>query len=159
MAEQSCLLSSCTGKTGAAGSNPAPSATLRMPAFAYILRNRTSGRHYIGSTTDLDRRLSDHQRGNTPSTRNRGRWELVYSEECADLKAARNVSGRSRAIGVECNSRPCWSGAAPAERDCTGKTGAAGSNPAPSASWEMKSLARPLCGLASGFSGKFYLVV
>jgi len=62
---------------------------LLMPAFAYILRNQTSGRHYIGSTTDLSRRLSDHKRGNTPSTRNRGRWELVYSEECADLKAAR----------------------------------------------------------------------
>ena len=89
MAEQSCLLSSCTGKTGAAGSNPAPSATLLMPAFVYILRNQSSGRHYIGSTTDLSRRVSDHKRGNTPSTRSRGRWELVYSEECTDLKAAR----------------------------------------------------------------------
>ncbi len=27
LSEQSCLLSSCTGKTGAEGSNPSPSAT------------------------------------------------------------------------------------------------------------------------------------
>jgi len=60
-----------------------------MPAFVYILRNRASGRHYIGSTTDLQRRLADHQRGNTASTRNRGSWELVYFEQWSDLKAAR----------------------------------------------------------------------
>ncbi len=60
-----------------------------MPAFVYILRNLSSGRHYIGSTTDLRRRLADHQRGNTPSTRKRGPWRLAYSEELLDLKAAR----------------------------------------------------------------------
>ncbi|MGH9804388.1 MAG: GIY-YIG nuclease family protein [Candidatus Acidiferrales bacterium] len=60
-----------------------------MPAFVYILRNETSGRHYIGSTNDMRRRLADHARGNTPSTRNRGPWKLVYSEECRDLTAAR----------------------------------------------------------------------
>ncbi len=60
-----------------------------MPAFVYVLRNLSSGRHYIGSTTDLRRRLADHQRGNTPSTRKRGPWRLAYSEELPDLKAAR----------------------------------------------------------------------
>jgi len=60
-----------------------------MAAFVYILRNQKTGRHYIGSTTDLVRRLADHARGNTPSTRNRGAWQLVYREQCPDLKAAR----------------------------------------------------------------------
>jgi len=60
-----------------------------MRAFVYILRNQTSGRHYIGSTNDLQRRLADHKRGNTPSTRHTHLWELVYSEERPDLKAAR----------------------------------------------------------------------
>ncbi len=60
-----------------------------MPAFVYILRNLASGRHYIGSTTDLKRRWADHQRGNTPSTRKHGPWHLVYFEECNDLSAAR----------------------------------------------------------------------
>jgi len=60
-----------------------------MAAFVYVLRSQTTGRHYIGSTTDLHRRLADHERGNTPTTRKQGRWRLVYCEECADLRAAR----------------------------------------------------------------------
>ncbi len=60
-----------------------------MPAFVYVLRNLSTGRHYIGSTTDLNRRLADHERGNTPSTRKCGPWRLVHFEELPDLKAAR----------------------------------------------------------------------
>ena len=59
-----------------------------MPASVYILRNRKSGRHYIGSATDLQRRLADHQRGNTRSTRG-GVWKLVYSEALPSLSSAR----------------------------------------------------------------------
>ncbi|MGH9556552.1 MAG: GIY-YIG nuclease family protein [Terriglobales bacterium] len=58
-------------------------------AFLYILQSDSSGRFYIGSTTDPDRRLSEHQRGKTPSTRGRGPWRLVYREEFPTLKAAR----------------------------------------------------------------------
>ena len=60
-----------------------------MPAFVYILRSRSTGRHYTGSATELKRRLQDHRRGNTPSTRKQGPWDLVYFEECPDLAAAR----------------------------------------------------------------------
>ena len=37
-----------------------------MPC-AYILRGST-GRHYIGSNTDIERRLSEHQRDHTHTT-------------------------------------------------------------------------------------------
>lgn len=47
----------------------------------YILKNSISGRHYIGSTNDLERRIFEHNRGQTKSTRQQGRWELVYQEE------------------------------------------------------------------------------
>jgi len=60
-----------------------------MPATVYILRNHKTGRHYIGSTTNLERRLRDHDRGNTPSTRGRGPWLLVYAEQCPGLASAR----------------------------------------------------------------------
>jgi len=60
-----------------------------MPATVYILRNEMTGRHYVGSTTDLARRLRDHQRGNTPSTRQPGPWVLVYREDYSDLSSAR----------------------------------------------------------------------
>lgn len=47
----------------------------------YILKNKQSGRHYIGSTSDIIRRLEEHNRGQTFSTRyGKNNWELVYSE-------------------------------------------------------------------------------
>ncbi len=59
-----------------------------MP-FLYILQSQSSGRYYIGSTTDLARRISEHHRDHTPSTRNRGPWSLVYQEEFRTLPEAR----------------------------------------------------------------------
>ena len=43
----------------------------------------------MGSTDDLPRRLSEHARNHTPSTRGRGPWALVYKEEFASLMEAR----------------------------------------------------------------------
>jgi predicted GIY-YIG superfamily endonuclease len=40
-------------------------------AWAYILRG-DSGRHYIGSTTNLERRLKEHRHGQTHSTKRLG---------------------------------------------------------------------------------------
>jgi predicted GIY-YIG superfamily endonuclease len=54
-------------------------------AWAYILRG-DSGRHYIGSTTDLGRRLEDHRRGQTHSTKRLGgNLEIVAAVELAGL--------------------------------------------------------------------------
>ena len=58
-------------------------------AYIYILQSETTGRFYVGSTNDLDRRLSEHARNHTPSTRQRGPWKLVYREEFATLAQAR----------------------------------------------------------------------
>jgi putative endonuclease len=55
----------------------------------YILQSETTGRFYIGSTQDLDRRLSEHLRGHTPSTRGRGPWNLIYTESFESLLEAR----------------------------------------------------------------------
>jgi putative endonuclease len=44
---------------------------------------------YVGSTDDLERRMSEHLRGHTPSTRGRGPWKLVYKEEFVTLLEAR----------------------------------------------------------------------
>jgi len=57
-------------------------------SFLYILESETTGRFYIGSTDDLDRRLAEHQRGQTPSTRGRGPWKLVYTEKFVSLLEA-----------------------------------------------------------------------
>ena len=60
-----------------------------MAAFLYILQSETSGKFYVGSTDDLDRRLSEHARNHTPSTRGRGPWSLVYRESFTTLLDAR----------------------------------------------------------------------
>ena len=71
------------------GSRPHGPTIPVMVAFVYILQSQTSGKFYVGSTHDLDRRLSEHERGHTPSTRGRGPWKLVHKEEFASLLEAR----------------------------------------------------------------------
>ena len=56
----------------------------------YILQSESTGRFYIGSTTDLDRRLRDHAAGNTITTKGRGAWRLAYREDFPSLSAARH---------------------------------------------------------------------
>jgi len=56
-----------------------------MTCFVYILgaRGRIGTRTYVGWTTDLDRRLGEHNAG-TGARSTRGReWVLLYAERCA----------------------------------------------------------------------------
>ena len=71
------------------GSSPHGPTTSPLVATVYILQSESTGRYYVGSTTDLKRRLSEHGRDHTPSTRNRGPWKLVHREEYATLLDAR----------------------------------------------------------------------
>ena len=60
-------------------------------AWVYILRG-SSGRHYIGSTNDLERRLIEHRNGGTHSTARLGYpLELVASLEIPELTEARKL--------------------------------------------------------------------
>ena len=47
----------------------------------YILQNKITKRFYTGSTNNLQRRLIEHNRGQTKSTRQKGKWNLIYKEE------------------------------------------------------------------------------
>jgi putative endonuclease len=58
-------------------------------ASLYILQSEKTGQYYVGSTSDLDRRVSEHLRDHTPSTRKRGPWKLVLREDFATLLEAR----------------------------------------------------------------------
>ena len=60
-------------------------------AWVYILRG-ASERHYIGSTTNLRRRLEQHGRGHTASTKRLGgELQLVIAKELPTLQAARTL--------------------------------------------------------------------
>ena len=54
----------------------------------YILQNSFTKRHYIGSTSDLDRRFAEHNRGQNKSTRQKGTWILVFKEEFKTFEQA-----------------------------------------------------------------------
>ncbi len=60
-----------------------------MEAFIYILFSQTLNRYYVGSTTALDRRFAEHNRGKEKFTKTGIPWLLVYSETFEELKQAR----------------------------------------------------------------------
>jgi predicted GIY-YIG superfamily endonuclease len=60
-------------------------------AWVYILRG-SSGRHYIGSTVDVDARFAQHLRGHTATTKRLGgALKIVAKKEVATLKQAREI--------------------------------------------------------------------
>ena len=48
--------------------------------YVYVLRSLKNGRYYTGSTDDLDRRLNEHNTGQSNYTRLTRPFERVYSE-------------------------------------------------------------------------------
>ncbi|MGA9119237.1 MAG: GIY-YIG nuclease family protein [Bacteroidota bacterium] len=48
--------------------------------FVYVLESERTGRKYTGSTANLERRLGEHNRGETRSTRGKGPWKVVHQE-------------------------------------------------------------------------------
>ena len=50
--------------------------------YVYVLQIKKTGRHYIGQTHNLVKRLEKHSRGETKSMKNSGEFEVVYVEEC-----------------------------------------------------------------------------
>jgi putative endonuclease len=52
-----------------------------MPHYAYILYSNTNDRYYIGSTSDIEKRLKRHNAGATPSTKSGKPWKVVYTKQ------------------------------------------------------------------------------
>ena len=59
-------------------------------SYVYILKNKI-GKLYIGSTTNIVRRIKQHQQGHTPSTKKLGKMELVFSQKFDNLDMARKI--------------------------------------------------------------------
>jgi len=65
--------------------------------YVYILKNQ-KGKYYIGSTTDIQRRMRQHEEGHTPSTHKMGKLELVFSQKFETLKDARYIEQRLKKL-------------------------------------------------------------
>ena len=48
--------------------------------YTYILYSPTIKKFYIGVTSNIEQRIHYHNAGRSPFTRNKGPWDLVYSE-------------------------------------------------------------------------------
>lgn len=57
--------------------------------YTYVIRSRKDGRLYTGSTSDLRKRLKDHNEGKVHSTKGRRPFELIYYEACINEQDAR----------------------------------------------------------------------
>ena len=68
-----------------------------MRGIVYILRFTKSGRYYVGSTDDLERRLIQHRQGHTSTTYRGGEFTLVFSQVVESLSLARSVEHKIKA--------------------------------------------------------------
>ncbi len=53
----------------------------RMPYFVYVLRSESTDSSYVGHTSNLEKRIIEHNNGKSLSTRSKRPWQLVYKEE------------------------------------------------------------------------------
>jgi putative endonuclease len=54
-----------------------------MSFHLYILQSRATSRYYIGQTCELEQRIAYHNANYSKSLKNRGPWDLVYTEHYA----------------------------------------------------------------------------
>lgn len=57
--------------------------------YVYILISEKGGRLYKGLSTDIDKRIKEHNSGKTKSTKAFIPWRLIYKEEYYTLEEAR----------------------------------------------------------------------
>ncbi len=57
--------------------------------FVYILSSLVSKKGYVGITDNLERRLAQHNSGDSFYTKRHRPWKMISFEEFADRKSAR----------------------------------------------------------------------
>jgi putative endonuclease len=71
---------------------PAGRSMAEQIYYLYILRSRNDLKFYTGITTDINKRLREHNRRSkaTRSTVSRRDFEIIYVEECQTREEARD---------------------------------------------------------------------
>jgi len=59
--------------------------------FVYILKSLKNNSYYLGSTNNIERRLSEHNLGKSKFTKNNRPYLLVFYQEFNSLKTAKQV--------------------------------------------------------------------
>jgi putative endonuclease len=58
--------------------------------YVYVLYSEQFNRHYTGLTENIERRLNEHNKGKTRSTKPYRPWKVIFLEECETRMNARN---------------------------------------------------------------------
>ena len=66
----------------------------RCMSHVYILWSEKLHKYYIGSTSDLSRRVSEHNRGQTTSTASGRPWKCVFAHKTDTLHQAKCIESR-----------------------------------------------------------------
>jgi putative endonuclease len=74
-----------------------------MPYYVYVIKSLSKGTQYVGSASDVQKRLSDHNAGRSNFTKGYRPWVLVHKEEfTAKAEALRRErylkSGKGREV-------------------------------------------------------------
>jgi len=57
--------------------------------FVHAIKSLLDGRIYVGMTTDVSKRLIEHNSGKTKSTKGYKPWQLIYTESLPSRLEAR----------------------------------------------------------------------
>ena len=76
-------------RTGGGMPSPACQGGASLVAYVYLLQGLSTGKFYIGATSDLQRRLDRHHQGTTAYTRSERPWRLVGYEGYPTMREAR----------------------------------------------------------------------
>lgn len=66
--------------------------------FVYILKSERNGTFYVGSTSNLDRRMAEHKGGRSIYTKEILPVKLVFIQEYGTLSMARKVEYRLKRL-------------------------------------------------------------
>ena len=61
-----------------------------MKFIVYAIQSQIDSRIYVGFTSDLEKRIKEHNSGKTKSTKGYRPWNIVFTEECTNRIEARN---------------------------------------------------------------------
>ena len=67
-------------------------------AYLYILQSKKTGQYYVGSTTDIKRRLKQHFSKTHPTSKRLFPFKLVFQQECVDVDVARRIERRIKKL-------------------------------------------------------------
>jgi putative endonuclease len=68
--------------------------------YIYILHSQSLQRYYVGSTENIEKRLQEHNRGKSTSTRAGAPWELIHTENFSTRSEALLKERKIKARGI-----------------------------------------------------------